>query len=216
MMVRGIDRMAPWEPDGAAREPLVIVANHSSWWDAVMPVIISRSIRHHDGYGLMDRGQFERYRFFRHVDILPIDRGNPRAAMRSLHEIAELLRDRKRMVWMFPQGKIAPNDIRPLVCESGVAHLVGMLGACSVIPVAFRYEVGRDELPVAYAGIGEARSFRDAPPARELTALIGGMLTGELDRLRDDLLAERTDGFQVALQGSGSVNDRWDRARGLE
>ncbi|MEO5931853.1 MAG: hypothetical protein ABIR47_18105, partial [Candidatus Kapaibacterium sp.] len=88
-----------------------------------------------------------------------------------------------------------------------------MLGACSVIPIAFRYEVGRDELPVAYAGIGEARSFREPPPARELTALIGAMLTWELDRLRDDLIAERTDDFQTAIRGAGSINEWWDRVR---
>jgi 1-acyl-sn-glycerol-3-phosphate acyltransferase len=215
-MISGIERFAPWENSGTASEPLIIVANHSSWWDAILPIVISRGARHHEGYGLMERAQLDRYGFFRQLGILPIDRDNPRRALATLGEIAAMMRGERRVLWIFPQGRIVPNDRRPIEVESGTARLIRMIGDCSIVPVAFRYEMGREELPAAYIRIGEVgRIAGDAMPSlAELNDRLVSTITANLDGLREEMSAESFPGYAELLRGRASINRRWDAVRG--
>lgn len=216
IMGRGLEHLADWNVQGTAREPLILVANHSSWWDAAMPFLISFSLHRHDAYAIMEHRQLDRFRFFARAGTFSIVRENPRQALRSLQYGADLLRGSSRVLWMYPQGVIVPNDVRPMVGYPGAAHLVGMLGGCMVAAVAFRYELCRHELPVAYVSVAQPQQVqangRDG--VRAAHAQIMEMLTNEVDLLRNAVLAENTEGFQALLKGKGSVDDWWDRVRG--
>lgn len=216
VLVSNPERLAPWH-EGRAREPLIIAVNHSSWWDAVLPIVISCGAMRHDAYGMMDQRQLARYRFFTRAGLFSVDRENARAALASLEYAAGLLRGTGRVLWMFPQGRIVPNDVRPIICESGIGRLIGMTGACSVMPVAFRYEVGREELPVAYISVGEAVHISTDTPgsAAVRTADITALLTHQADKLRDMVLGEHMKYFSPLVQGTSSISKRWDRARGM-
>ena len=216
IMISGIGRISPWELSGEARSPLLAVVNHSSWWDAILPVLVSRGRHYHDGHGLMDRAQLERYTFFRHVGILPIDRDHPRRALASLRELAGTMRGRRSTLWIFPQGKILPNDHRPIEIENGASHLARMLGDCSVVPVAFRYELGREELPLACIRVGEVRRIAetDRTPVRELSRWMASAITANLDALRREMIAEDLSTYAELLRGRRSINRLWDAVRG--
>lgn len=214
VLARNLERLAPWN-DAAPDEPLLIAANHSSWWDAVLPIVISCGALRHDAYGMMEERQLRRYGFFRRAGIFSVDRENPRRGLESLDYAAGLLRGRGRVLWMFPQGRIVPNDLRPIMCEKGIGRLIGMVGNCTVIPVIFRYEVGREELPAAYISVGEPRRFTEgetATPAAR-TADVASMLTREADSLRDTVLSEDLSGFTTLLRGRRSISERWDGVR---
>lgn len=215
VLARGLSRLEPWN-GGTAGEPLLIAVNHSSWWDAVLPIVISCKALRHDAYGIMEEKQLERYRFFTRAGIFSIDRENPRRALESLHYAAGLLRKTGRVLWMFPQGRILPNDHRPIEPEHGIGRLIGLLEGCTVLPVAFRYELGREELPIAYISVGEGKRFPGEGSPRELSATVAAMLTTELDSLRDTILAESADGFLPLITGRASISTRWDRARGID
>lgn len=214
VLARGLARLEPWNAGGAG-EPLLIVANHSSWWDAALPIVISCGALRHDAYGIMEEAQLARYRFFTRAGIFSIDRDNPRRALESLRYAAALLGRTGRVLWMFPQGRIVPNDRRPIECEHGIGRLIGMIGECTVVPVAFRYEVGREELPLAYISVGEGKRFAGDGTPRELSAAVASMLTTELDSLRDTLLAESLEEFLPLLAGRTSISTRWDGVRGI-
>ncbi len=213
VLARGISRLEPWN-DGRAGEPLLIAVNHSSWWDAVLPIVLSCKVLRHDAYGIMEEKQLERYRFFTRAGIFSIDRENPRRALESLHYAAGLLRKTGRVLWMFPQGRILPNDRRPIEPEHGIGRLIGLLGGCTVVPVALRYELGREELPLAYISVGEGEHFSGEGTPRQLSAAVASMLTTELDSLRDALLAESAQEFHPLITGRASISTRWDRVRG--
>ncbi len=206
VLMRGIEHLDAWSSGGTADRPLLVVANHSAWWDAVFPVIISCRRMRHDAYALMDQEQLARFRFFRRVGVFSVNRADARSAMRTLRYADELLRDTRRVLWIFPQGRIVPNDARPIVCEVGTAHLARMLRRCAIAPVAFRYDVGRDELPIACIDIGPPALLDadDVADPRALTARIAAMIEERLDALREEMLAERLDEFSSALHSIGS------------
>lgn len=212
---RHLERLSGWSRGEGEQGPLLLLANHTSWWDAVLPILISRAALRHDAYAMMDRRQLSRYPFFRRVGVFSIDRENARSAMRSLDYAAGLIAGTPRTLWMFPQGVIAHNDRRPLGCETGAAHLAARLGACTLAPVAFRYEVGREELPIALASVGPLRRIEpgERVTPRELGAEIEEMLTQEVDHLRESVVADRLEDFHPFLVGARSVSQRWDRVR---
>jgi 1-acyl-sn-glycerol-3-phosphate acyltransferase len=219
--VRGLENLAAWSATAgnppASGVPLLLAANHSSWWDAVLPIVISLRTLGQDAYGMMDEQQLRRYSFFARAGIFSVDRSSPRSAMATLEYAATLLRGTPRVLWMFPQGMIVPNDRRPIQCETGIARLARMIGECAIVPVAIRYEVGREERPIACASIGRPTHIHggETTGVRELTHGIEAMMETELDDLRATMLAEHYAGFSTILAGRSSVNARWDRARRL-
>lgn len=214
--MRGGEKVADWNRERGPGRPLLIIANHSSWWDAVMPILLSLDKYNHDAYGIMEERQLRRYGFFRKLGMFSIDRENFRSAKRSLDYAAELLRETDRVLWLFPQGEIVPNDRRPIHCYSGTAHLIQRIGTCAIVPVAFRYELLREERPIALVSVGEIEEVaaNDGRTIPQLTEHITALLTAQADRLRDDFCREQLEEFDVILRGKGSINNRWDKARG--
>ncbi|HVZ40963.1 MAG TPA: lysophospholipid acyltransferase family protein [Candidatus Kapabacteria bacterium] len=216
VLARGHNGLQPWSRNGNAGLPLLLVANHSSWWDAALPIVLSIGILHQDAYGMMQAEELQRYQFFRRAGIFSVDRSNARSAMRSIEYASSLLQGTSRVLWIFPQGIIAPNDRRPIRTEPGAAHIARHLGRVAIAPVAFRYEVGRDEHPLACMSIGAPRTFAGADTADpgKLNEEIARMMEGELDALRDAMLAEHYAGFETLIRGRRSVNAAWDGVRG--
>lgn len=183
-----------------------------------MPILTSLDRFSHDAYGIMEERQLKRYGFFRRVGMFSIDRESPRSAMRSLEYASDLLRRTGRVLWLFPQGDIRPNDLRPIECYSGTSHLIRLLGDCTLLPVAFRYELLGEERPIALGRFGnpERITEKNIPGIRDLTAHIAERITVEADRLRDDVLGEHLEEYTTILAGKHSIDRRWDRARGIE
>ncbi|MBS1913338.1 MAG: lysophospholipid acyltransferase family protein [Bacteroidetes bacterium] len=216
VLAHGHQGLQPWSRNGNAGMPLLLVANHSSWWDAALPIVLSVGILHQDAYGMMQTEELRRYQFFRRAGIFSVDRSNARSAMRSIEYAASLLQGTSRVLWIFPQGTIAPNDRRPIRTEPGAAHLARRLERVAIAPVAFRYEVGREEHPLACIRIGAPRILGGADTAdpRKLNEEIARMMEAELDALRDAMLAENYAGFERLIRGRRSVNAAWDDVRG--
>jgi chlorobactene lauroyltransferase len=219
--------------------PILMLANHSSWWDGYFAWLIAHSVERQDHYLMMEEANLRRYRFFTWAGCFSVDRMHGRAALASIHYAAHLLKERPgRAVWIFPQGEIVPNDRRPLRCYSGIGHLVRQVGAARCYPVALRIEYGGEQRPDVFISIGPGRELRMAgngahvpgderlwqaahehggrdgqlcgSTARDLAAILATDLTAELDRLRDDVLAGSTADFTVLLHGRRSMNRLYD------
>ncbi len=63
--------------------PMLICANHSSWWDGYVIALVERLLNV-DGYLMVEEAQLSRYFFFIWIGCFSVDRHNPRAALQSL------------------------------------------------------------------------------------------------------------------------------------
>ncbi|MCO6512384.1 MAG: lysophospholipid acyltransferase family protein [Aridibacter famidurans] len=135
--------------------PLLIYANHTSWWDGLAAFQISRQAAL-DAYVMMEERQLRRYFLFRKLGAFSVVRESPRSAYRSLEYASLLLKeDPRRALWMFPQGEIVLAGKRPLGFFSGIEKLIEMAGSCIAVPVVFRYEFGGEFKPSIYSAVGE-------------------------------------------------------------
>ncbi|MBA3439191.1 MAG: 1-acyl-sn-glycerol-3-phosphate acyltransferase [Pyrinomonadaceae bacterium] len=170
--------------------PLILYANHSSWWDGLMifQVGLACSL---EQYAMMEERQLRDYPLFRKLGAFSVVRERPREAVRSIEYAGELLRNTDRVLWIFPQGQTLPNDQRPFQFYTGAAHIIEQAGGAYVAPVALRYEFLDDFRPEALVRIDAPERITAAPKfnAKQLTNAFADRLTRTLDQVRCDVLA---------------------------
>ena len=192
------------EPDGT-----LFLANHSNWWDLFLVHTLSETIPV-DGYGMMEHANLKRFGFFRKIGAFSVDRTDPVSIRASLDYAVELLKQPRAGVWIFPQGKIVPNDRRPLGFQPGIRALIRRAGRVRVVPVAFRYEFWQDERPEALVRFGPARWVEpDQGPV--VVEQWETAVTQQLDQLKTDAVAESAERFSLILGGKPSISERYAR-----
>lgn len=164
--------------------PLVLYANHSSWWDPLVAFVISQKAGL-DAFAMMEEKNLQKLRFFRRIGAFSVVRENPRQAVKSIRYAAKLLKEKpNRAVWIFPQGEIQSNSIRPLKFYNGAAKIIEQTGKCLAAPVGMRYEFLEDWKPTALAQIGAPEVFENVADVKSLTAHLVRNLAQTLDSSR--------------------------------
>lgn len=209
-------RVALWssEPTLPRDLPILIYANHPSWWDGYMAFVLADEHWRCAGYLMMEEAQLVRYGFFRYCGVFSVDRHDPREGMRSIAYAATLLKNHPgRVLWIFPQGAITPNDRRPLTTYSGAAHIAKRAAPVRCIPMALRFEFFGEQRPEALIRLGASHIVADAADAKALHQELEQRLRVEVDQLREDTINGATASYRTILQGRASVNVVWDRVR---
>jgi len=202
--------------------PLLVIANHPTWWDGYIALLLSR----HFGarrYLMMDAAQLRRYRFFAWLGCFGVERSDARDVARSLAYAANLLRTHGPVwVWLFPQAEITPASARPLALHGGAAHILRRATAdgrtIGVLPVAWEYVFRGEQHPEVIVRIGEVRRF-DTAEARDVarvTSCLGDVLTALMDDVARDVARDDFAAYRTIFRGRGGVNDTFDRLLGRE
>ncbi len=132
----------------------------------------------------------------------------------SLDYAVGRLRSPRAGVWIFPQGRMVGNDVRPLGFQEGLRALVGRAGRVRVVATALRYEFWQDERPEAFVRFGTP-SWVDRADRASVLSTWEARLTDELDALKADVTAQDAGRFTDVLAGRGSISDRYARLRAM-
>lgn len=198
LQVSGLDNLRAKDPE----IPLVVFANHSSWWDGLAAFEISRAARL-DSYIMMEEKQLKKLQLFRKLGAFSVIRENPREAFKSLNYAVELLKnDCRRTLWIFPQGKIESNDLRPLKFYRGLSRIVEKIGRCQVACCAMRYEFLSEFKPQIFIKIGlleiitADRNFK----TEQKTSEFENTLARILDEMRSQIEVKDFEGYRDILE----------------
>ena len=152
----------------ATQRPLLIVSNHTSWWDGLVILYLTNRVLDADGYALMDAKNLRRLRFFARVGAFGVDLERPQDVAAGLRLAARLLRTAGRVVWVFPQGHEVAVTARPLGFRPGAAGVARLSPQAAVVPMGLRYEFGELELPRLFVAFGApVPPIRDVEPQRQ-------------------------------------------------
>lgn len=135
--------------------PLVMVANHISWWDGFIMRAVQRAVRPYSPFSvIMDREHYERFRFFEWIGAVPIEPGSASSTMSTIAELRRRASVRPDLtVTFFPQGRIWPSTRRPLGFGRGVELFIRRLGA-DVLPVGIHLEPLNRVSPTCFVSVG--------------------------------------------------------------
>lgn len=194
--------------------PLLLYLNHSSWWDGYLMYVIHRVVLRgrFDAHLLMEERQLRAYRFFTWSGAFSINRHDPEDVARSQAYAANLLRGgaRPRALFIFPQGKIVPQERRPLVTYPGVARIIALAGPLTLCPVALRYEFLGQQWPHAFIRLGPAHRAANPDDIEGTLAEVTARLTAACDALRDDVVGGGLDAYTPILRGRRGIDQTFD------
>ncbi len=173
--VHGLERVRPTTD----AHPIVLVSNHTSWWDPLVALVLCRRVLALDAFALMEEENLRRLRFFRLVGAVGLRRGDPVDAAKALRHGAVLLDRPGRALWVFGQGEERPPR-EELRLHDGGARIARISGAW-IVPVALRYEFGAGPRPELSIACCEPVAPGSPAATAEVTERIGDALAG-LDR----------------------------------
>lgn len=191
------------------KSSVLFLPNHSSWWDFFMCHVLSINIPI-DGYGMTVHENMLKFGFFRRIGAFSMDKSNSASIRASFDYAAELLSEPGRAVWIYPQGKMLCNQVRPLGFQGGLRVLLARAGRLRIVPTAFRYEFWQDERPEAFARFGEP-FWVEKSEKKTLIEECERRVTIELDVLCQDVFTQDASKFVSLLQGEQSIHERYSQ-----
>jgi 1-acyl-sn-glycerol-3-phosphate acyltransferase len=134
---------------------VLIVSNHTSWWDPMMCIYLGHRVWQADGFALMNAANLRRFPFLGRVGGVGVEPDDAEDGRQVITYLTQLLKTRGRLVWIFPQGqeqrgRHAMDEFKP-----GAAIICKKAPATRLIPVGLRYEFGATEHPEIFVAIGE-------------------------------------------------------------
>ena len=178
-------------------QPVIFIANHSSWWDGLLFFFFNRSVWRSDIHMMMDEKGLKRYGFFRYLGAFSINREKPKEILASLQYAEGLLLSGKTVV-LFPQGDEFHQEIRPLGYSAGIAYLMERCPDVPVVPISFYYSFRHEQKPEVWVHQGKPFQYGSIPgnTRKEKTAHIESASIAQLDRLKGFVVAEETKAFR--------------------
>lgn len=137
----------------STEHPVIVIANHSSWWDAFLVRELHRGCKAPCPlFTLMDEDELARYPLFRRMGVLGMS-----ARPNALRSVIRELEAQAGPFWLtiFAQGSIWPSWRRPLGFQRGLEFFSRALAPCTVVPVSLHLEAMTHAAPTAFVGIGE-------------------------------------------------------------
>ncbi len=183
-----------------ATGPLIVFANHSSWWDPMVCFLLANVLlpqRRH--YAPMDAAALVRYPILRRLGMFPVETNSARGAAMFLRTSQAIL-ESGGVLWMTPQGRFA--DVRePLAFKAGMGALAHRMPGVTLLPLAIEYTFWDERLPEALLRFGGLLRLEASATADQATQQLEAALAEAMQRLRTASIARDSSAFHVLLTG---------------
>jgi 1-acyl-sn-glycerol-3-phosphate acyltransferase len=189
--------------------PLIVYANHSSWWDPMVSILLAdRLMRGRKHYAPMDAAALERYGILKKLGIFPVAMNSPRGAAQFLRTGSAILAQ-GGVLWVTPQGKFVDARDRPLDFKPGLAALASRvastLGGCVVLPLAIEYPFWDERLPECLLRFGEQVRVAAGETPDEVEVRLKCGLVETMDALRDAAVRRDAGCFETLAEGTAGT-----------
>ncbi|MDZ7342930.1 MAG: lysophospholipid acyltransferase family protein [candidate division KSB1 bacterium] len=197
----GLSVLGEW-PQTEANLPLLLLPNHSTWWDGFFVFMLNKQLFHRPAYLMMLEQELIRYRFFSRLGAFSINPQSFRGIKESLRYLVHALQQHstpRPLGCIFPQGELLPWEARPLVYKRGLEVIFNMYGdKLNVLPLAIKTEFLQEQRPQTFFLFGKNQVF-------DHTSFPG---MSWLQNLEEVLLAELTSRIIRGEQGMPLLRGR--------
>jgi 1-acyl-sn-glycerol-3-phosphate acyltransferase len=211
-------RLARWGRPTAFDGPLVVFANHPSWWDGVAFMLLPVALFPGRGlYTPMAEEALARYPFMRRIGVFGAAPG-ARGAARFLRTAQEILAAPGAMLWINAPGRFMDVRERPVPVVPTLAKLAELVPEARFLPLALDYPFWGEAKPEMLAAFGPPLTAAAllAAPREARDALLAEALTTTMDRLAADAISRDPERFETLLagaEGMGGIYQLWRRLR---
>ena len=186
--------------------PMIVYANHSSWWDPMVLILLAARLmpqRRH--YAPMDAQALKRYKVLSYLGIFGVELESARGAVQFLRTGAAALAS-GGVMWITPQGKFVDGRVRPLTFKPGLAGLAARAaaenGSCTVLPLAIEYTFWDERTPECLLQFGAPVLVRNGDTTASLEGRFETALLLAMEELKHVALMRDEQQFATLVQGS--------------
>jgi 1-acyl-sn-glycerol-3-phosphate acyltransferase len=136
--------------------------NHTSWWDGLIPLLLNEFRFKQSARAVMEDRQMRDFPFFSRIGAFSIDRANPRSALKSLRYGMDHLRQPGRCLFIYPEGKLYPQEQSPATFEGGLAWMIGQfkdLSNLNIVPIGIYSHLMDADRPTLLLNIASSLSL---------------------------------------------------------
>jgi len=150
-----LHRVGDW-PEINNNDQLILLPNHSTWWDGFFVYLLNESLWKRRLYLMMLQEQLQRFRFFSKVGAFGIDRESTAEVKKALRYSLDRVADSGNMLCLFPQGELQPYGVRPIEYGRGVEFMLKQLPQARVLLLGIRAEFVQEQRAAVYMTAEEA------------------------------------------------------------
>jgi 1-acyl-sn-glycerol-3-phosphate acyltransferase len=198
-----------------ATGPLIVYANHSSWWDPMVSLLLANKLlpgRKH--YAPMDADALKRYPILRRLGIFPVEMKTARGAAQFLRTSQAIL-EAGGVVWITPQGRFADPREPALTFKPGLGALAMRIPTAKVLPLAIEYTFWDERMPETLLRFGHCVDVSEATKAEEATVFLEQALRTVMDGLKIVSMERDASAFEVLLSGKRGAGGVYAMGRRL-
>ncbi|CAN5734815.1 hypothetical protein BH23GEM8_BH23GEM8_18370 [soil metagenome] len=175
-------RIAGLPPELEPRQPLILIANHVSWWDGFLLHEVHRTLRPLAPlHTVMLESELRQHRLLRSLGAVGMHPESAASVIRCIRTLKGRLERRPdSIVAFFPQGRIWPSGRRPLGFRRGVEVFARNLPGTVILPIAIQIEPLNRITPTAFLSAGDP--VEPGSPGSGVECLECAV-TAELDRI---------------------------------
>jgi|GEM_PF-3193173 len=171
---------------------------HGCWWDGPLGIYLCRKLYKSNFYMMIK----DLYRFpvLSRIGGFSIEKDSLHGKLKAVNYTVKLLQNPENTVWIFPQGRLYPNDYRPIKFESGIYHICNKIKRVNLIPVAYKYAFLQNEKPDIFVEIGKPKIIeKEIEDRREFLENLQKDFEKLLDNQRKEVLDEKLNGYKCIL-----------------
>jgi hypothetical protein len=198
------------DPVAERKYPLLLIPNHSSWWDGFFVYYINQQLMQRKLYLMMLESELSKYPFFSRLGAYSISPGEPKKVIGSLKYSLDVMNENGQSapaICVFPQGEIQPWGKRPCGFESGIKWLMtNYTGNFNLVLMVIKIAYLEEQKPQVFFLFDVNRVFNSSEiPTVEY-------LENNMDQLLNDIEEKINSGDtgKVIFRGSKSINRRLD------
>ena len=214
-----IDRSSRPAEDFLGDAPLIVYANHPSWWDPLVAHFLNRSLfpkRHF--FAPIDADALEQYGVLEKLGFYGVKLSSTSGAAAFLKKSVSILNHPDTAIWITPEGRFADARDHAAELMPGLSHLCWRSEHAIALPLALEYVFWEERLPVCLASLGTPMRVSDHPEwskpdwARQLAA----GLRDTQKRLSELSVGRSSEPFDNLLSGTRGGGLVYDSCRRLK
>jgi 1-acyl-sn-glycerol-3-phosphate acyltransferase len=202
-----------------ATGPIIVYANHSSWWDPMVSTLLAQRLlpgRTH--FAPMDAAALQQYPVLRKIGIFPVEMNSARGAAQFLRTSQAILQPTDGssggVIWITPQGRFA-DPRTPLAFKPGLGALATRIPGLTILPLAIEYTFWDERLPETLLRFGEPLHLREGVSSEDATATLAAALEQTMRALAADVQARDARAFRTLLRGGRGTGGLYALGRNL-
>ncbi len=199
--------------------PVIVCANHPSWWDPLILLYVAqRFLPHWRCFGPIDAAALERYSVLGRLGLFGVERNSPGSLRDFLATTDAILHEPDSAIGLTAQGEFADTRDRPVTLLTGAGHLLKRHPDACFVTLAVEYTFWNERAPEALLRFGDvwtADPGRASRSSRELTALAAQSLERNMDHLAELARTRDPQRFNALIEGRKGVGGVYDLGRRL-